>query len=447
MDIERKIYSKLVEWKKMRKGSSALLITGARRVGKSYICQRFAQNEYKSSIIIDFGNPSNEIKDLIEYESYDLDLFFTKLASFYHTILHKRESIIVFDEIQRFPKARQLLKYLVADGRYDYIETGSLLSIKQNVQDIIIPSEEEKIEMHPLDFEEFLWALNDRSTMPALRLCYQQMKPLGQALHRKIMNDFRQYMLVGGLPQAVLEYAKDKDFAAADAIKKNILDLYRNDIGRFAGGYASKVLAIFDSIPSQLSKKEKKYTLASINKNARFRDYDDAFLWLSDGMIANPCFNATDPGFGLAMSMDHSTHKLYMADTGLLVTHTFRNSDYLDNELYRAILFDKLSINEGILMENIVAQTLRAKTNNLFFYSRYDKNNRDNMIEIDFLLAQGSKVCPIEVKSSAYRAHSSLDKFRGKFSKKLGKPYILYTKDIMVKDGVIHLPIYMAMLI
>jgi len=447
MELKRKTYDKLIEWKKTRKGTSALLITGARRVGKSYICKRFAENEYKSSIIIDFGNPSSEITDLFENESYDLDLFFSKLAAFYHTVLHKRESIIVFDEIQQYPKARQLLKYLVADGRYDYIETGSLLSIKQNVQDIIIPSEEEKIEMHPMDFEEFLWALGDESTVPALKLCYEQMKPLGQALHRKIMNDFRQYMLIGGLPQAVLEYVKTKDFAAADIIKKNILDLYRNDISRFASRYASKVLAIYDSIPSQLSKKEKKYTLAAINKNARLRDYEDAFIWLSDGMIVNPCFNATDPGFGLAMSMDHSTHKLYVADTGLLVTHTFREAGYTDNELYRAVLFDKLNINEGLLMENVVAQAFRAKSSNLFFYSRYDRNNRENMIEIDFLLTRGGKVCPVEVKSSEYREHSSLDKFRRKFAKKIGESYILYTKDIMIKKGVHHLPIYMAMLL
>jgi len=447
MELERKIYDKLIEWKNTRKGSSALLITGARRVGKSYICKRFAENEYKSSIIVDFGNPSNEITDLIQNESYDLDLFFSKLSSFYKTILHKRESIIIFDEIQRFPKARQLIKYLVSDGRYDYIETGSLLSIKQNVQDIIVPSEEEKIELQPLDFEEFLWALNDRSTIPTLQLCYDQLKPLGQALHRKVMNDFRQYMLVGGLPQAVITYAEKKDFASTDIIKKSILDLYRNDIGRFAGSYASKVLAIYDSIPSQLSKKEKKYKLASIGKNAKFRDYDDAFLWLSDGMIVNPCFNATDPGFGLAMSMDHNTHKLYMADTGLLVTHTFHNNEYINNNLYRAILFDKLNINEGLLMENIVAQTFRTKMNNLFFYSRYDRNNRENMIEIDFLLIRNGKVCPVEVKSSEYRSHSSLDKFKNKFSAKLGKSYVLYTKDIMIKNDVIHLPIYMTMLI
>ena len=447
MELERKIYSKLVKWKRERKGTSVLLVTGARRVGKSYICRKFAQNEYKSSIIIDFGNSAIEITDLIENESYDLDLFFSKLTSFHKTELFHRESIIIFDEIQQFPKARQLLKYLVADGRYDYIETGSLLSIKQNVKDIIIPSEEEKIDMHPLDFEEFLWAMGDRSTVPAIQLCCEKMKPLGQTLHRKIMNDFRQYMLIGGLPQAVLEYVSTKDFAAVDIIKKNILDLYRNDIGRFAGNYASKVHAIYDSIPSQLSKKEKKYTLASVNKNARFRDYDDAFMWLSDGMIVNPCFNATDPGFGLSMSMDHSTHKLYMADTGLLVTHTFRNEEYLSNDLYRAILFDKLYINEGLLMENVVAQMFRVKTENLFFYSRYDRENRENMIEIDFLLTRNGKVCPVEVKSSEYRVHSSLDKFKKKFSSKLGESYILYTKDIMIKEDVLHLPIYMAMLL
>jgi len=445
MELERKIYKKLIEWKENRKGSTVLLVTGARRVGKSYICRKFAENEYKSSIIIDFGNPSSTITDLIENESYDLDLFFNRLSSFYRTVLYPRESIIVFDEIQCFPKARQLLKYLVADGRYDYIETGSLLSIKQNVQDIIIPSEEEKIEMHPLDFEEFLWALGDKATAPTLQLLLERLEPLGQALHRKVMNDFRQYMLVGGLPQAVLEYIKEKNFGDVDIVKKSILDLYRNDITKFAGGYASKVLAIYDSIPSQLSKKEKKFTLSSIDKNARFRDYDDAFMWLSDGMIVNPCFNATDPGFGLAMSMDHSTHKLYMADTGLLVTHTFRNSDYLNNELYRAILFDKIHINEGLLMENIVAQAFRTKASNLYFYSRYDRDNRDNMIEIDFLLTRGSKVCPVEVKSSEYREHSSLDKFNRKFSKKIGSSYILYTKDILVKNDVIHLPVYMAM--
>jgi hypothetical protein len=445
MALKRKIYQKLLNWKSKSNGTSVLLLNGARRVGKSFLCEQFGKNEYKSMIIVDFGNITNETRDIFENDSADLDMFFAKLSALYRTKLYKRKSLIVFDEIQQFPKARQLLKYLVADNRYDYIETGSLLSLKQNVQDIVIPSEEEEIEMFPLDFEEFLWALEDETTVPLLQQCFKQKKPLGQTLHRKVMNDFRQYLLVGGMPQAVMEYIKHKDFSEADKIKKRILSLYRNDISKYAGGYKNKVTAIFDTLPGQLSKKEKKYKLSSIAKDTRLRSYEDAFMWLSDGMIANPCFNATDPGVGLAMSREHTTQKLYMADTGLLVTHTFRDNDYSDNELYRAILLDKLHINEGMLMENAAAQMLRSNGHCLYFYSRVDSNNRKNMMEIDFLIARKGKICPIEVKSSAYRAHSSLDKFRRKFSSKLGDAYILYTKDIMVRDDVIHLPIYMAM--
>ena len=421
-----------------------MLISGARRVGKSFLCEQFGKNEYKSMIIIDFGNAPKEIKDIFESDSSDLDIFFAKISAFYRIRLYQRESLIVFDEVQMFPKARQLLKYLVADGRFDYIETGSLLSLKQNVQDIVIPSEEEELEMFPMDFEEFMWSLGDEVTVPFLRTCFEQKKPLGQALHRKVMNDFRQYLIVGGMPQAIMEYITHKDFAKADKVKKQILTLYRNDIAKYAGGYKSKVTAIFDALPGQLSKKEKKYKLSSIGKDARLRSYEDAFMWLSDGMIVNPCFNATDPNVGLAMSGDHATQKLYMADTGLLVTHTFRDNDYSDNELYRAILLDKLNVNEGMLMENVAAQMLKVNGHHLYFYSRVDGSNRKNMMEIDFLIANKNKISPIEVKSSAYRAHSSLDKFRRKFSSKLTDAYILYTKDIMVKDNVIHLPIYMA---
>ena len=445
MALKRKIYQKLLNWKNKSNGTSVLLLNGARRVGKSFLCEQFGKSEYKSMIIVDFGNITNETMDIFENDSTDLDMFFAKLSAFYRTKLYKRKSLIVFDEIQQFPKARQLLKYLVADNRYDYIETGSLLSLKQNVQDIVIPSEEEEIEMFPLDFEEFLWALEDETTVPLLWQCFKQKKPLGQTLHRKVMNDFRQYLLVGGMPQAVTEYIKHKDFSEADKIKKRILSLYRNDISKYAGGYKNKVTAIFDTLPGQLSKKEKKYKLSSIAKDTRLRSYEDAFMWLSDGMIANPCFNATDPGVGLAMSKEHTTQKLYMADTGLLVTHTFRDNDYSDNELYRAILLDKLHINEGMLMENAAAQMLRFNGHRLYFYSRVDSSNRKNMMEIDFLIAKKGKICPIEVKSSAYRAHSSLDKFRKKFSSKLGDAYILYTKDIMIRDEVTHLPVYMAM--
>jgi predicted AAA+ superfamily ATPase len=396
-------------------------------------------------IIVDFGNVAKEVKDVFANDSADLDILFAKLSAFYRTRLYKRESLIVFDEVQMFPQARQLLKYLVADGRYDYIETGSLLSLKQNVQDIVIPSEEEELEMLPLDFEEFLWALADETTGLFLRQCFEKKTPLGHALHRKVMNDFRRYLLVGGMPQVVVEYVKDRDFAAADRVKKRILSLYRNDIAKYAGGYKSKVTAIFDSLPGQLAKKEKKYMLSSINKDARYRSYEDAFMWLNDGMIVNTCFNATEPNVGLAMSSDHTTQKLYMADTGLLVTHAFSDSDYLDNELYRAILLDKLSINEGMLMENVAAQMFASNGRRLYFYSRTDKTNRQNTMEIDFLIANKGKICPVEVKSSVYKAHSSLDKYRRKFKSTLGDAYILYAKDVMQKDGVIHLPIYMAM--
>ncbi|MCL2628723.1 MAG: ATP-binding protein [Oscillospiraceae bacterium] len=447
MLLKRKIYNQLLNWKTESNGTSALLISGARRVGKSFICKQFGNNEYKSMIIVDFSKPSSTIKDIFENDINDLNSFFSKLSSHFKTVLYKRESLIVFDEVQLYPLARQAIKHLVEDGRYDYIETGSLLSIKQNVSNILMPSEEEEVEMHPLDFEEFLWAIGDEVTFSLICSHYKQLKPLGQGIHRQIMNDFRQYMLVGGMPQSVLAYIGDKDFYAADKEKVKILKLYRNDVTKYAKGYEVKVTSLFDSLPGQLSKREKKYKLASVSKNARMREYEDAFMWLSDAMIVNTCFNATDPGYGLGLSLDHTTHKLYMADTGLLVTHACRGKGYINNELYRAILFDKLNINEGMIMENIVAQMLRASGHRFFFYSRTDANYSRKTIEIDFLINIGSKVCPVEVKSSAYRAHSSLDKFRRKFENKLGDAYILYSKDVMIKDDIIHLPLYMASLL
>lgn len=445
MMLKRKIYAALVAWKNRSNGKTALLIDGARRVGKSYIAKEFAQNEYESHIIIDFGNAPKDVLDLFESDSADLDLFFAKLVLFYGTPLTNRKSLIVFDEVQQFPRARQLIKYLVADGRYDYLETGSLIRLKKNVQNIIIPSEEDHIEMFPMDFEEFLWAMGDEVTIPFLRQAFAAKKPLGDAVHRKIMNSFRQYLLVGGMPQSVLAYQNGKDFGASDEAKRSILRLYREDVSKFAAGYEDKVYAVFDEIPGQLSKKEKKYKLSAIDKNARFRSYEDSFIWLNEAMVVNTCFNATDPNVGLALSADHATQKCYMADTGLLVTHTFMDGAYTDNELYRAILFDKLDINEGMIMENIVAQMLRFNGHRLYFYSRCDNEHRENHMEIDFLIAEGKKIAPIEVKSGNYRSHSSLDKFRKKFSDKIGNSYILYTKDVLKKDGILHLPIYMAM--
>jgi predicted AAA+ superfamily ATPase len=443
--LRRKIYDELLAWKKRSDGATALMIDGARRVGKSFLCEQFAKNEYKSYLIIDFGNAPKDILDLFLNDSYDLDLFFAKLSAFYAKNLYKRESVIVFDEVQQFPRARQLIKYLVADGRYDFLETGSLIRLKKNVQDIIIPSEEEHIEIFPLDFEEFLWALGDNATAPLIKQCFVKKTPLGQALHKKIMNDFRQYILVGGMPQAVLEYVKTKDFEAVDAVKRRILKLYRDDVSKFAAGYEDKVFAIFDGIPAQLAKKAKKYQLSSISKQARYRSYEDSFVWLNEAMVVNTCFNATDPGIGLALSADHATQKCYMADTGLLVTHTFMDSPYIENELYKAILFDRLSINEGMIIENIAAQMLRKNGHKLYFYSRNDKEHRENHMEIDFLITEKKKIAPIEVKSGSYKSHSSLDKFKKKFSPKLSNSYIIYTKDVMIKDDIIHLPIYMTM--
>ena len=425
--LKRKIYDNLLAWKKQSDGASALMIDCSRRVGKSFLCKLFAENEYKSHIIIDFGNAPKDILDLFEDDSANLDLFFAKLSAFYSTSLHKRESVIIFDEIQQFPRARQLIKYFVADGRYDYIETGSLMRLKKNVQDIIIPSEEEHIELFPLDFEEFLWALSDLATVPLIKQCFDTKTPLGQTLHRKIMNDFRQYILVGGMPQAVLEYVQTKDFESVDIVKRRILKLYRDDVSKFAEGYEDKVFAVFDGIPGQLSKKEKKYQLSSISKQARFRSYEDSFVWLNEAMIVNTCFNATDPNVGLALSSDHASQKCYMADTGLLITHTFMDSPYTQNELYKAILFDKLGINEGMIMENIAAQ------------------RRENHMEIDFLITEKKKITPIEVKSGNNTSHSSLDKFKNKFASKIGNAYILYSRDVMFKDGIVYLPIYMTM--
>ena len=443
MHFKRKIYDTLKTWKAESCGKTAAMIDGARRVGKSFIVEEFAKNEYRSYLLIDFNRPRpGAIETLIE-ESNDLDYMFAKLAAIYDVTLHKRESVIIFDEVQLCPRARALIKYLVADGRYDYIETGSLISLKSNIADIVIPSEEEHFEMFPLDFEEFLWAIGNDTAYAAMRAAYESLRPLGQALNRKFMNLFRQYLLVGGMPAAVQAYVTENSFAAADKIKRNILTLYRNDIAKHAKGYEVRVRQIFDEIPAQLSKKEKKYRLSSISKSARAREYEDAFVWLNEAMITNPCFNSTDPNVGLGLNMDVTTHKLYMEDTGLLVTHAFWNETFTGNLLYKAILADKIDVNDGMLTENVVAQIFRAKGKKLFFYSRYAEESAKR-IEIDFLIRKDKKISPVEVKSSAFKRHSSLDKFIKKFSNRLATPYLLYSGDIQNRDGVQHLPLYMA---
>lgn len=325
------------------------------------------------------------------------------------------------------------------------METGSLISLHKNVKDILIPSEEEHLQMFPMDFEEFLWAAGDHATVPFLKTCFERRMPLGQALHRKVLNDFRKYMLVGGMPQAVEVYISTGDFGEADNVKKQILSLYFADVGKYAGNDEQKVYSLLNNIPGQLSKKEKKFKLADVAENARMRLYKDAFVWLDKAMVINRCVNATDPNVGLAMSGDYTTQKCYMGDTGLLVTQTFRDDEFTDNILYKSVLLDKLNVNEGMLMENIIAQMLRCNGHHLYFYSRVDSAKRENHMEIDFLISNHKKISPVEVKSSTYKKHSSLDKFSTRFNNKLGERFVLYPKDVMTKDGVTHLPLYMAM--
>ncbi len=445
MSLRRKMYDTLLDWKQKDKGSSAIFVDGARRVGKSHTCTTFAKNEYRSYILIDFAHVPKQVLSIFEEASNDLDIFFLKLSAYYRVTLYERDSVLVFDEVQQYPLARQLIKYLVADGRYDYIETGSLITLSQNNEGIVIPSEEEHVEMLPLDFEEFLWATGDTATIPVLRTFFDNRIPLGQALHRRVMNDLRKYILVGGMPQAVVEFIESGNLEQVDRIKRRILTLYREDIVKFAKGYEARVFSIFDQIPSQLMKRQKKFTLSALGKHARFRTYEDAFIWLDEAMMVNPCFNAEDPADVLEMSAEHSTLKCYMGDTGLLVSLAFGDKAYQDNDLYQAILLDKMHINEGMLAENVVAQMLRANGHKLYFYSRADSRNRANTMEIDFLIPNGRKISPVEVKSGRYQKHASLDKLKKKFGSRLAESYILYTKDIMVKDGIYHLPLYMAM--
>ncbi|MDO4987399.1 MAG: AAA family ATPase [Candidatus Saccharibacteria bacterium] len=443
MNLKRKVYQKLKKWKEISDGKTAILVEGARRIGKSTVVEEFARNEYQTYILIDFNVVPKMIKDLFTESRDDLDNIFNTLQTYYRVTLVERNSAIIFDEVQLCPQARSLIKYLVQDGRYDYIETGSLISLKRNIQNIVVPSEEEKIEMFPLDFEEFLWATGDEVTMPFLRERYEKKTPVGP-LHRELMKRFRTYVMVGGMPQAIIAYLDGDNFEKADLMKKSILKLYREDIHKYTDGNDEKVVAIYNRIPGQLSNKNKRFTLASISETARSRGYEEAFSWLDESMIVNLCFNTTDPSLGLALTEQETNVKCYAGDTGLLVTQAFENKPYLDNEIYRSILLDKLNVNEGMIMENFVAQSLRSLGYSLYFYSANDDENRMNDMEVDFIIAQGDKLNPIEVKSGEYNRHSSIDKFKAKFKKKVGTRYVLHTKDLKVEDDVVYLPLYMA---
>lgn len=450
--MKRKMTDRLTEWKKRSNGTSALLVQGARRVGKSYIVEEFAKSAYRSYILIDFNKADESVRDIFIHDLNNMDLLFQKLSVLYNTKLYPRESLIIFDEVQLFPKARSAVKYLVEDGRYDYIETGSLISIRKNVEDILIPSEEDMINMYPMDFEEFLWALGNETMYPMITDCFRKQKPLGQALHRRAMDLFRLYLITGGMPQAVKAYADTQDFDIVDAAKRRILKLYREDIRKHARGYEMKVEAIFDEIPSQLRSQNQHFKLSSVEKGARFDNYRDAMFWLSDAMIINNCYNSTEPSIGLNLNRDRTLLKCYMGDTGLLVSHCFDERGIVSEEIYKKLLLDKLEVNLGMIMENVVAQMLTASGHKLFFYANSSRNDAESRMEIDFLIAKSKisnrhNISPIEVKSGKNYTLSSINKFRRRFTEQLHTPFVLHTGDLKVEDGITYLPLYMTSLL
>jgi hypothetical protein len=449
MIYNRKIYGKLLEWKQSAAGSKSLLIEGARRVGKSTIAKEFGRKEYKSYIVVDFNFVSSSITDAIEHNINDLDTFFMILSTEYATPLYRRESLIVFDEIQQCPKARQALKYLVEDGRYDYIATGSLISIKENTKDITLPSEERRLTMYPMTFEEFADAMGEGMLVDYIKDCFAKEQPLEQGLHRKANLLFRQFMIVGGMPKAVEAFIEnDRSFDKADVEKRDILNLYRNDIMKINTPYRSKVLAIYDQIPAFLSRSERRVMLNKLQRGSTFPAYHDTFFWLSDSMMVNECFNCTDPNVGLSLNEDRTYVKCYMCDTGLLISHTFDENEIADGALYRELLLGKLSVNEGMFYENVVAQMLVANGHKLYFYTRYNGEKHRNDIEIDFLLSNASKVrhkiFPIEVKSSDRYSTTSLTKFVETFKSRVERSYVIHPKNLRSEPSVLYIPPYMT---
>lgn len=450
--MKRKIYNTLLEWKKTSNGKSAVMLDGARRVGKSWIAEEFAKNEYATYLVIDFAKAPRKVKRYFEEYLDDLDMFFMYLCTAYHTTLVPGNSVIIFDEVQRFPRAREAIKYLVKDGRFHYIETGSLISIRKNVKNIVIPSEEYHVKMFPMDFEEFAWATGNEAMLPLIERRFRERLPIGADTHRQIMDVFRQYLVVGGMPQVVEAFATTHDLGKVEFEKRNILSLYRADIHKFAGAQRDKVASIFSEIPAQLSKHEKKFSVSALKADARIRDYDGAFEWLKGAMTVNICYGASEPSVGLRINMDRTTLKCYLGDTGLLVSLAFDENELAAESVHDRILNDDIEINEGMLIENIVAQMLRAAGHKLYFYSRSDRTDSANRMEVDFLVSKSNtmpqhNISPIEVKSGRKYSTVSLDKYRTKYAAFIDTPFVLHKKDVMVKDGVVYLPLYMTYLL
>ncbi len=452
--MKRKIYSKLLEWKTLDKGKTALLVEGARRVGKSYIVEEFAKNEYRSYVILDFkeaGRTLDPIKEILDYSLRGLDDFFQALTILTKTELFERESLIIFDEVQEYPRAREAIKFLVKDGRYDYIETGSLISIRENTESIQIPSEETSIEMYPMDFEEFLWATDREPLYNLIRKRFQDNKGLEQAFHREAMIAFRQYLIVGGMPQSVKEYAESKDFIHVDRRKRDILKLYQDDIKKHDLKKRRKVQAIFDEIPAQLSKHEKRFVLSTVEGVTRFDRVAEDLIWLEEAKLVNIAYKAGEPNIGLRLTRDGNSFKCYLADTGLLISMAFDESKNITSDLYRMLMYDTLSFNEGMILENAVAQMLTATGRKNYYFSSYSAKSEDTM-EIDFLITKNNltarhNIIPIEVKSGKGYAYASLEKFKTKYKDYCGSPYIIHNGEFMMKNGITYLPLYMTPLL
>lgn len=441
MTFKRKIYDKFLEWKKNSDGKTALLVEGARRIGKSTIVEEFAKNEYESYILIDFTKASKEVLNLFDDIS-DLNYIFLRLQLIYHKELQERKSLIIFDEVQFCPKARQAIKHLVADHRYDYMETGSLISIRKNVKDILIPSEERQVQMYPMDYEEFKWALGDTVTIKLLRESFEKYQHLGDDLNRKMMRDFRLYMLVGGMPKAVSTYIETNNMRLVDEEKRDILRLYESDFMKIDS--TGKAAMLFKSIPSQLEKNASRYQVSSVLENQRNSTVLELISEMESSRTVLVSYKSDDPNAGLTRTKDLENFKLFVCDTGLFTTMLFMDKDFTENIIYEKLLSDKLSVNLGYLYENVVAQILKANGNSLFYYTFLNEKSRHNF-EIDFLLARNNKVCPIEIKSSGYKTRASLDAFSEKYSSRILNKYLVYTKDLGKDKDVFSIPVYMMM--
>ena len=439
--FRRKLYDKMLQWKAERGGSTALLIKGARRVGKSTLAETFAKNEYDSYLFIDFTEVSQDIRDLFNDIS-DLDSLFLQLQFKFHTRLYPKKSVIVFDEVQNCPMARQAIRKLVNDGRYDYIETGSLMSIRKNVQNIRIPSEETRMTLYPMDYEEFRWALGDEVTIPLLNDAFEMRKGLGDAVTRQLLRDFRLYMLVGGMPQAVSKYIETNDLGAVDAIKREILELYADDFRKIDP--TGKATKMFYAIPGQLNSNATRYQLSSVVEQAKKDRVEEIIQDMEDSQVVMIAHHSNDPNVGLPLHEDSDRYKMYLNDTGLFITLAFRDKDITENVIYQKLLNDKLSADLGYVYENVVAQMLKASGNELFYHSWPTESGKHNY-EIDFLLPRGSKVCPIEVKSSGYKTHASLDAFMKKYPERTVQGYLLYTKDMRKDSQILLTPVFMTM--